>query len=107
MSWRHRIGAISQVLTGQVKPPHSVPDTCSKLATCVLFLLSAAGSCAGSSAKASAANGKSNNPNTFVNLSVFFAMLSVVTQFLGLGLANSSVINGGVGHHFQELCSSL
>jgi subtilisin family serine protease len=59
------------------------------------------------SAKASAANGKSNNPNTFVNLSVFIAMLSVVTQFLGLGLANSSVINGGVAHHFQELCSSL
>jgi len=41
MSWPHRIGAIIQVLTGQIKPPHSVPDTCSKLATCALFLLSA------------------------------------------------------------------
>jgi hypothetical protein len=39
-----RIGAIIQVLTGQIKPPHSVPDTCSKLATCALFLLSAAAS---------------------------------------------------------------
>jgi len=42
MSWSHRIGAIIQVLTGQIKPPHSVPDTCSKLATCALFLQSAA-----------------------------------------------------------------
>jgi hypothetical protein len=41
MSWLHRIGVIIQVLTGQIKPPHSVPDTCSKLATCALFLLSA------------------------------------------------------------------
>jgi hypothetical protein len=44
MSWPHRIGAIIQVLTGQIKPPHSVPDTCSKLATCALFLVSAAAS---------------------------------------------------------------
>ena len=43
MSWPRRIGAIFQVLTGQIKPPHSVPDTCSKLAICALFLLSADG----------------------------------------------------------------
>jgi hypothetical protein len=41
MSWPHRIGAIIQVLTGQIKPPHSVPDTYLKLATGALFLLSA------------------------------------------------------------------
>lgn len=41
MNWPRRIGAIIQVLTGQIKPPHSVPDTCSNLATCALFLLSA------------------------------------------------------------------
>lgn len=36
-----RIGASIQVLTGQIKLPYSVPENCSKLATCALFLLSA------------------------------------------------------------------
>ena len=43
MTWPGRIGAIIQVVTRQIKPPHSVPDTYSNLATCALFLLSAVG----------------------------------------------------------------